>query len=74
MKSSQLTAWCAICGGYIKNIPYAEPSLHFGKYARTKIVNISDAPYLEWLLENHEDLKKNIREAIKVQIDKLNNK
>jgi len=72
MKSGQNVATCS-CGKFIKNIPYAEPTLYFGKYAQKKISEINDKNYLEWALINVVQLKAKQKEAIKKQIDKLNN-
>ena len=74
MKSGQKTATCNGCGKYIKNIPYSEPTLYFGKYAQTKISEINDLGYLEWLIKNVERLRKKERDAIEQQIIKLRKK
>jgi phage FluMu protein Com len=68
-------ARCNGCGKHIKFISKdSEPTLYFGKYCKWKVKNITDKNYLEWLLENHDSLKNPIREAIKTQIDILNNR
>ena len=72
MKSGQNVATCS-CGKFIKNIPYAEPTFYFGKYSNTKVSEIKDKNYLEWALANIGKLKPKMKDAIKTQIDKLNN-
>jgi len=67
LKSGNLVATCEN-GHYIKNIPYSEPALHFGKYKGKKITEIDDIDYLKWVLNNvHQG--KHIRESIQKRIN-----
>lgn len=68
-KSNNLVAYCKSCGAYIKNIPYAEPALYFGKYKNTKIKDMTtpqQVNYLHWLKQSEVwfKLSNNIRQAI----------
>ncbi len=68
-----LKAICNGCDRYIKFIskPKNEVVIYFGKYSQTAVKDIMDRNYLHWLYENHKTLKPRLREAIKIQIDKL---
>jgi len=65
-KSNNLVAYCNGCGFYIKNLPYSEPALYFGKYNGTKIKDFTTPEmmnYLHWALNNCK-LTGNVRKAI----------
>jgi len=65
-KANNLVAYCKSCGKYIKNIPYSEPALHFGKYKGSLIKDLNTAEeinYLHWLRKNVK-LTKHISDAI----------
>lgn len=54
-KANNLVAYCNSCGFYIKNLPYSEPALYFGKYKGTKIKDFTTPEmmnYLHWALNN----------------------
>jgi uncharacterized protein (DUF3820 family) len=69
LKSGNLVATCEN-GHYIKNLPYSEPALYFGKYKGKKVVEIQDVDYLKWVLKNtHQG--KHVRYAIQKQIDSI---
>jgi len=68
-----LAAYCNGCSKFIKNISYAEPTLYFGKYSQTKVAEIDDLNYLEWLVDNVKTLKPKLKEAINAKIIKLKN-
>ena len=70
-KANNLTAYCKGCGSYIKNLPYAEPALHFGKYRNTKIKDFTTPQmvnYLHWLKNSEVWFKLSV--SIKTAIDK----
>lgn len=69
-KGNQLVAHCNGCGSFIKNIPYKEPTLYFGKYKDKKVSDIQDLGYLQWLIDKSV-VKANIREAVVNQIQKI---
>lgn len=70
VKSNNHCAYCNGCGMFLKNIPYTEPALYFGKYKGMKISDIHDKPYLEWLMANVQ-LKGHIKEAVIEQINAI---
>jgi uncharacterized protein (DUF3820 family) len=69
-KSNNLVAYCTACGKYIKNIPYSEPALHFGKYNGSKIKDLvqpEEVNYLHWCLANVR-LAANLKQAIQFHL------
>jgi uncharacterized protein (DUF3820 family) len=70
MKSGQNVATCNACGSFIKNIPYREPALYFGKYKGRAIKDIPDPNYLQWVLDKCNP-KGSIKQAVINQISKL---
>lgn len=74
-KANNLVAFCNNCGSYIKNLPYAEPSLYFGKYAKIPIkdYNIPEMiNYLHWCRNNQDlwqKLSVNVKQAINLKLD-----
>ncbi len=72
IKSNNHCAYCNSCGGYIKNIPHAEPKMYFGKYSGIKIKDISDADYLKWVLSLNK-VSGHIEKAIQEKIHQLKN-
>lgn len=71
LKNGQMCAYCLPCGSYIKNIPYQNPKLHFGKYAGTYISDITDLQYLNWAINNLEKLNQRTHDAIVKRITEL---
>ncbi len=71
-KSTQLTAYCNKCGGYIKNIPQGEPAFYVGKYKGVKVSEIEDMGYLKWALKEMK-MSVNMRSAIEKQISRFEN-
>lgn len=69
IKSNNHCAYCNQCGGFIKNLPYAEPSFYFGRYKNIKVSDVDDVPYLQWFIDNIKDIKDTFREAIQDQIN-----
>ena len=70
-KGNQKTAYCNICGRYIKNIAYQKPTLYFGKYKGTTIEDMNSKEqnnYLKWLLGSGAKLGSSLREAIEDKI------
>jgi len=75
-KSGQMVATCNNCGKYIKNVPYSEPALYFGKYSG-KAINDYFTPdevnYLHWIRNNPDIWNKKInqrtRDAINLRLD-----
>ena len=66
MKGEQKTAWCNKCNCWIKNIPYKEPQIYFGKYKGTKIADMKtdeQLNYLRWMIDNVK-ITNNFREII----------
>lgn len=70
-KNGQKTAWCKSCDSWIKNIPYSEPSLWFGKYSGTPVNDIADLSYMEWLIKNDVVKPGRIRRAIIERVEEL---
>lgn len=70
-KANNLVAYCNGCDSYIKNIPYATPTLHFGKYKGSEIKDIEDVGYLQWVINNVK-LSEVIRHAVNERISSLN--
>jgi len=70
-KSNQKTCWCNSCDSWIKNIPYTEPSLWFGKFSGTPIKDIIDLSYLEWLINDAVVKSGRIRRSITERIEEL---
>lgn len=69
-KSNNLVAYCTACDAYIKNLPYSEPALHFGKYNGSLIKDLNTAEelnYLHWAYQNVK-LTENVRNAIRVHL------
>lgn len=65
-KSNNHVAYCLACQAYIKNVPYEEPALHFGKYKGTKIKDFTTpdmVSYLNWAYQNTR-LTKRLKLAI----------
>lgn len=72
LKNNQNTAWCNVCGSFIKNIPYAEPALYFGKYKGRKIKSLTtpeETQYLHWLINSYFRLSPHIEKAIKKHLN-----
>lgn len=66
-KANNLVAYCTSCGKYIKNIPYSIPTLHFGKYKGTKIVDFTTPEmmnYLHWVINNDVKVSVHTKQAI----------
>ena len=74
-KANNLVAYCLECGRYIKNIPYSEPGLYFGKYSGTNIKDFNTPEhinYLHWLRNTPELWAKQnerVQHAINIQLD-----
>jgi hypothetical protein len=74
-KANNLVAYCLECGRFIKNIPYSEPGLYFGKYSGTKIKDFNTPEhinYLHWLRNTPELWAKQnerVQQAINIQLD-----
>ena len=72
-KANNLVAYCNGCGKYIKNIPYSEPALHFGKYSGSLIKDLirpEEINYLHWVYANvrlNESLKRAIENHIGIR-------
>jgi len=67
-----IEARCNGCGKHIKFLPQStEPVIYFGKYSQSRICDITDLNYLEWLISKCTTLKPKLKEAAKKQIDKL---
>lgn len=79
MKNSQNVATCNSCGDYIKNIPYAEPALYFGKYKNKPIKDYytrDEMNYLYWVKNNLDvwrKLNERTREAIDLRLTGMKN-
>jgi uncharacterized protein (DUF3820 family) len=71
LKSNQMCAYCNDCGTYIKNIPYSQPKLHFGKYAGIYISDITDLQYLNWVVNNLTKINQRTLDAIVKRITEL---
>jgi hypothetical protein len=71
LKSNQMCAYCNDCGTYIKNIPYSQPKLHFGKYAGIYISDITDLQYLNWAVNNLTKMNQRTHDAIVKRITEL---
>ena len=74
-KSNNLVAYCLGCGKFIKNLPYAEPAIYFGKYSGREIKNF-DTPelinYLHWCRNTPSvwsRFSERVQQAINIQID-----
>lgn len=68
------TAFCSVCGAYIKNVAYNVPTIYFGKYKNFAVKDISDKDYLIWFLANIPKITDRLREAIEEQIRLISNK
>lgn len=66
-----MCAYCNDCGTYIKNIPYSQPKLHFGKYAGIYISDITDLQYLNWAVNNLTNINQRTHDAIVKRITEL---
>lgn len=54
IKGDQVTAWCNGCTKFIKNIPYKQPTIYFGKYKDrliSSLISKEEVQYLYWLKE-----------------------
>lgn len=69
-KSIHLVASCIDCGSYIKNIPIDKPKLYFGRYKGIAIDDITDLPYLEWVIKNVKQTER-MRGAVSNRISEL---
>ena len=72
LKNNQNTAWCNGCGSFIKNIPYSEPALYFGKFKGRKIKSLTtpeETQYLHWLLNSDFKLNKRLEVVIKEHLN-----
>jgi ribosomal protein L34E len=69
-KGNQNVAHCNSCGKFIKNIPYKEPTLYFGKYKDKKVSEIQDMQYLQWLIDKSV-VRANIKDAVVKQIERI---
>lgn len=75
MKSGQNVATCNNCGRFIKNIPYSEPGIYFGKYKGKLIKDFQtkeEINYLYWIRNNPDiwyKMKDRIKEAINYRLD-----
>lgn len=69
LKANNLVATCEN-GHFIKNLPYSEPALYFGKYKGKKVAEIEDVGYLKWVIQNTKQ-SQYIRDAIQKQIDRM---
>lgn len=65
------TAYCNSCGKYIKHIATDPPMFYVGKYSQIPISEIKNKDYLTWALNNMNNLKPRLKEAIQEQINKL---
>lgn len=72
LKANNNVARCSICDAFIKNIPYQQPALYFGKYKGKKIADIEDIEYLKWVLNNIR-LSAPFKDAIQKQISNFEN-
>jgi uncharacterized protein (DUF3820 family) len=70
VKANNNVARCSVCDAYIKNIPYSEPTLYFGKYKGKKVSEIEDMQYLKWVLSATKP-SESMRKAIQTQIDRF---
>ena len=73
-KANNLVAHCNGCGSYIKNLPYAKPALHFGKYKGIPIEEFNTPErlnYLHWMINSgvYHKQSANVRRAIDFQIN-----
>lgn len=67
-----LKALCHDCGVFIQNMPHSLPQiLHFGKYKGKPIAVIAkeNTSYLRWLCS--KDIKNNLRQAILIELKKV---
>lgn len=74
MKSGQNVATCKACGSFIKNIPYAKPTLWFGKFKGKPIEDFDgkEIEYLYWVRNNPDiwqKLNRRTAEAILMRLD-----
>lgn len=69
LKANNLVATCEN-GHFIKNLPYSEPALYFGKYKGKKLTEIEDVGYLKWVIANTRQ-SQYMRDAIQKRIDSL---
>jgi len=70
-KANNLLAYCLSCGAYIKNIPYTEPAIHFGKYKGKFIKDYhtrDEVRYLQWAYQNIK-LNESVRRAIELHLN-----
>lgn len=74
-KAHNDVATCNGCGAFIKNIPYAEPALYFGKFKGKPIkdfVTPDEIRYLYWVRNNPDiwtKLTVRVQQAINLRLD-----
>lgn len=71
LKANNNVARCSKCDRFIKNIPYAPPTMYIGKYKGVEVDKIEDLSYLQWAHENMATIGKSLRDAIRKRIDHL---
>ena len=69
-------AYCGFCDSWIKWLPQQvkHPTnvvLYFGKYKGTIIKDCTDTNYMQWIINNVDDLKPNIELALLLRIKEL---
>ena len=72
LKANNNVARCNKCDSFIKNIPYEEPTFHFGKYKDKKVKEVEDMQYLKWALDKVK-LSSSMRTAVTQQISSFEN-
>jgi uncharacterized protein (DUF3820 family) len=79
LRNGQKVAWCKSCKTFIKNIPYNDPALYFGKYKGKAIKDYftpDEVNYLHWIRNNPDiwdrKLNQRTRDAINLRLDGTN--